>query len=336
MDMIIKNLDKYKDIKLAKGIYLDNIQTLKRKGNIGVSTMEFGNKWFKLSKGNAIFKSFDKKDEKGKIKPRDEVRQNRIVNEFICSELCKQVGIPCADIDPANYHNIVGLVSYNVANENQKLINAQTFFDKTKYEVMCENNMSNYAMAIDVINQKSNKQLIDKDKMLKHLFKIIVFDYLTMQTDRHIFNVFFLEDKTTHEIKVAPLLDNEFAFFSIGLANGVFYSNENKDIDDLIYLYGKIYNRMRIRGYNENKRQDFTLKDITMLAKAKPEYKAILEDMLNNIDIQKAVQNVENLGFVISNEYKQFVSDIVLGVKQKIIDEYKNLGKVTIKTEKIL
>ena len=49
------------------------------------------------------------------------------------------------------------------------------------------------------------------------IYRIAVFDTITMQTDRHINNIFFLIDKKTKEVKVAPLIDNEFAFFGQGI-----------------------------------------------------------------------------------------------------------------------
>ncbi len=315
--MIIKNIEKYNDIKLAKGIYLDNVKSSHRKGDTGISTRSTGKKWFYLSKGKAIFKAFDSQNASN-------IKTNRVINEFICKELCSQLGIPSPDLDPATYNGVTGLLTYDVASENQKLWNALMFFDKAHTDTY-NNDLINYSYAIDLLQRKSKCYNINKNKMMKDLYKMCVFDSLTMQTDRHISNIFFLENKTTHELTLAPLLDNEFAFYSIGLSKDVFFRNKEYDIDDILHYYGQTYNKLRVVEKYRRDSEDETLKDLAKIAKLDGEYKTILNDMLVKIDIKKAIQNVEKLGFSISDDYKEFMIFIVEGVKQKIVEEYNNL-----------
>ena len=59
MKTILKNTEKYSNIKLAKGLLLDDSKTIKRAGECGVSTGKYGLRWFCLPKGKAIFKTYD-------------------------------------------------------------------------------------------------------------------------------------------------------------------------------------------------------------------------------------------------------------------------------------
>ncbi len=315
--MIIKNIGKYNNIKLAKGIYLDNVKSSHRKGDTGISTKNTGKKWFYLPKGKAIFKAFDSYNASN-------IKANRVINEFICKELCSQLGIPSPNLDPATYDGMTGLLTYNVVSDNQKLWNANMFFDKARTDTY-NNDLINYSSAIDLINKNGKGYYVNKDKMMKELYKMCVFDSLTMQTDRHISNIFFLENKLTHELTLAPLLDNEFAFFSIGLSKKVFFENKEYNIDDILHFYGQTYNKLRVVEKYRTSDEDETLKNLATIAKLDGEYKAILNDMLVKIDIHKAIQNVENLGFSIPDDYKEFMTFIVESVKHKIVEEYNNL-----------
>ena len=50
MKAILKNTEKYSDIKLAKGLLLDDAKTIKRAGESGISTGKYGHRWFCLPK----------------------------------------------------------------------------------------------------------------------------------------------------------------------------------------------------------------------------------------------------------------------------------------------
>ena len=76
---ILKNLDKFTNIKLAKGVNIELFVTDDRKcdkNSIGVSTETYGDKWFLTPKGKALFKTYDSTYSYN-------TRNIRIVNELL-------------------------------------------------------------------------------------------------------------------------------------------------------------------------------------------------------------------------------------------------------------
>ena len=105
---VVKNIGKFKKITLAKGFSLQYLKTEKRYGINGATTSKFGKNWFITPKGQAIFKNYDKEESK-----------TRVINELMYMYLAKQVGVPVAEYEPANYKNHDGLVTYNFLKENE-------------------------------------------------------------------------------------------------------------------------------------------------------------------------------------------------------------------------
>lgn len=318
MKLLIKNIDKYKDVKLVKGLDLNKVKTSYRFGNKGISTKLGGNKWFHLPKGDGIFKSFNERYYG--------IRKNRIINEFVCQELCKQVGIDCPDLDPATYKGVVGLVTYKVNDKNTKLINGATILEKAGIGYM-DNNLTTYMKAMDIINRKAKRDIFCKSEVFKQLYKICIFDFLTMQTDRHRSNLFFEQDRHTKKIKVAPLLDNEFAFFIQSMHKDFLVSNKSQDMDDFLFFYTKVENRLRTSKSDYTNGDDTTIRDIILLANQNYEYRNILYGMIKNLDINRAIENVEKRGFVIPEEYKEYMIAIIRTTKGQIVDQF-NLSVV--------
>ena len=109
---LLKNIKKYNRIRLAKGLILDSFGTKVRQGTYGVSSSRHGDTWYMLNKGRAIFKTYKSDLTEGFF---DSVQKLRMVNELICYELSKQVGVLCAEYELANYKGEQGIVTYDVA-----------------------------------------------------------------------------------------------------------------------------------------------------------------------------------------------------------------------------
>ena len=213
----------------------------------------------------------------------NQIREVRIVNELLCYELSKQVGVLCAEYELATKDDVTGLVSYDViTNKNQKLIPAISMFNQL--QITCLNNFNSYMDAIKKYQQLGYK--IDSKKILCDLYKISLFDALTIQTDRHTNNIFMIVDTQKKTIKVAPLIDNELAF-----ASGICY--ESLDSDCYIYpesiknytiMINKIIevkrNPLKPNRYSEN------IKNLVELAKHNKTFDTIFKEMIQNYDIQ--------------------------------------------------
>lgn len=298
---VIKNIKKYNDIRLAKGICLDKIPTLDRRGNVGLSTQQFGHSWYMLPKGRAIFKTFDDTD-----KFFDRLKNMRLVNELVCYELAKQMNLPCAEYEPASKGKAKGLVTYDVATPQEKIYNLYQFYDFIDYN--CSSiSISTFSKILDDLQQQGYK--LDKQKMLKTYFKVVVFDLLTAQSDRHENNLILLMDKKNKKIRFSPIIDNEFAFSIIYLDDmlkegPVIYPNnflaQLKEISCMLPLKQYDYNR-DIDWYNSN------LKELIKVIKTNDEYAQIFKDMCKNMDISKAIQSVEKKGIKINKFYKKYL-----------------------------
>ena len=323
---MLKNTYKYGYIKLAKGINLADIKTKYRFfGKIGISTADFGKKWYCLPNGKGIFKTFNGISY-------FTIREIRIINEFICAELCKQVGISAPKLEPATLNNISGLISYNViSNKHQKLLTAEELFNKLDYPI--SNELVDFKAVFNILRSKNYN--IDVKKSTLDIYRIAVFDTITMQTDRHINNIFFLIDKKTKEVKVAPLIDNEFAFFGQGIKKVI--KDKQTDIkEDIMPNYVKFAKIIQTSRNMKPFEYDAPEKNIVDCALSHRGFNVVLKDVLKKLDPQSAIENVRKLGYKIPDEYEEYITEIINTTRNITIKEYqKQLKERHLKDDEI-
>ncbi len=326
MKAILKNITKFGNIKLAKGIYLDNVVITARDGDCGVPTRSFGEKWFILPQGKALFKSFDSNFAKV-------IQKNRIINELICNELCDQVGIPHVKMEPATIKRTTGLISYNIIKPQEELLTGYSLCNIAK-ETYDQNNLENYGYIFDeLIDMGYN---IDKKSIIQNMFKICIFDLLTLQTDRHMDNTFFIKNRKTKQLTLAPLLDNEFAFAGKLLQEIL----EEKDFDvdfeeKLNNLYINKYHCIIAEDSSEHVQLQEIVEKYVRLCKCDKNFAEILIDTIKNFNIKLALENVTQKGYQISNEYCTYIYAVTEYIKKMIIDEYQNKKVTNIKKTKL-
>ncbi len=300
---MLKNVNKYDKLKL---IDLKNCKTINNNGkDLGISTTTYGSKWFLLPKGKAIFKTFD-----DDIFPYS--KNIRMINELVCYELAKMIGIPCAEYDPAfkedNGKVNIGVVSYKVNSFGQSL---NTVYDVGQY--IKNNTLKDIYQEIA---QDSSEKGIVLDKNFKFdLFKVMVFDTLTLQQDRHLSNIHILDYKKQNFRMLSPLIDNEMAFAAISLN----YFIEN-DIPISVFNIMDDMNRfnssIKFIKYREYHNFDDTIKDIINYAKTNVHRKNFLKNAIKNLDIKTAIKNVEEKGIEINQNYKKYMIACTEYVKQ--------------------
>lgn len=307
---ILKNVDKFNDIKLAKGLDLTFCATKDRKINwqkVGISTETFGDKWILTPKGRGLFKSFD-------TFYSTSTKNIRICNELLCRELCKQVGIRCAEYELAEIDGIKGLITYDFVGKN-KLVPLNHFVEINKQS---ECNLIGCVEAFDTYAEKG--YIFDKKQAIIDLFKLIVFDTLTLQTDRHENNVNFLFEKGK-KISVATLFDNEFAFCGERLLKWVeLERSKNMTFSDILsehVLESKIFTFDDEYVMN-TKRLYNNLKNIAFYAKKHQTLKTTLKNMLDNINPTKAFIEIKKQGAIVNPYYQNFVTEIIQNAKDMI------------------
>ena len=313
---IIKNIDKFNDIKLATGIDLTLYATRNRRVNLsssGVSTETYGSKWFMTHKGRGLFKTYDSYFDK-------KTKQIRMYNELLCQELCKQVGIRCATYERAHINGIDGLITYDFVGKNKMV----TIFDFMRVDKNLELNLLDCARAIDIYAY--NGYSINKKQAIVDLYKMIVFDTITLQTDRNPHNINMLYDGK--KIQVAPLIDNEFAFGGERLIDSMEFEEECESLvtfDDLVSKHAKSSKIFTFDDCytSDDRRYKNNIQQITFYAKKHPALMNVLQNMLQNLDIDKAMAELDRQGAQVNPYYKEYIRGIVTKTKSLLVAQKK-------------
>lgn len=308
--IILKNKNKYGNIKLAKGLDLDKFKTKKSKLKFtGISINQYRNVLFSLDKGDAYFKTYSSS-------LFFDLKKQRIVNEQICYELEKQLGIPCVEYEPAYNRYDMGLVSYKINNKYEKIIPAYKLVKER--EVYLDKLLSK-------LKQVQKKYNFNINNIMSDLYKIMIFDIITVQCDRHSANVLFLYNKKQKELKVCPLMDNELSF-----AISLLYQNTERekinsniywdDIEKNLQFFSRIRANSRII-YRISFREE--IQDVVVLAKNNKELKKILISTIKNINIDNAINNLLEKGYKIDKSYVNYIKEIVNMTTCMIKEEMK-------------
>ncbi|MBE7082789.1 MAG: hypothetical protein E7378_03870 [Clostridiales bacterium] len=337
MQGMIKNYQKFSQIKLSPGKDLTHVpRTLRslsekqvlfelteefratpspllfarQTPTIGASSKQYGDWWFEMPNGKAIFKTYDTVS--------DEIKNIRIINELICQQLCTQVGIRCARYEPAHINDEAGLISYSVLDSASILIPAEHLAPKrTEY------NFISLLKKLKMFSN-SNRCQINLSACAKDIFKIMVFDALTMQLDRNPVNLNFVFNPTDGSIKVAPLFDNELSFMSMIYGFEEFNSNEGDPDyqESALEFLDFTPNFFTVRNYYD-KFLYHNFDDIVILAEQNPAFSKILQHIISKLNITKAIKQVEAMGFEINEEYKQYMSKIIQFTKSNFLKKLK-------------
>ena len=116
---ILKNKDKFSNIKLSKGIILEECQRKELSTQILGASID-ARYFYIINNKQALFKSYCSKRYTN-------IKHNRIINEMLCYYLAQQVGLKCAKYEPATLGDISGLISYNVLEKNEQLCDFFSF-----------------------------------------------------------------------------------------------------------------------------------------------------------------------------------------------------------------
>ena len=305
---ILKNYDKFEVLKRASGINLKQYNFTYRAPEpytSSTSIRKYKDFWFELPSGKGIFKTFDSGYNR-------ELKDIRIINELLCMELCSQIDINHALYQPAHFEKDYGLISYNIVGENQKMVTLAQFLS---YDNGLSNNLLDIVEALDYYEQQG--YVINKDQIVFDIFKLLVIDALTMQTDRNNFNINFIFNQSTLEISVAPLFDNEYAF-CMELAKFIYENEEDKTFDSFVKKFShdaKMLNVENENYYNENAYYN-NVKNLVNLAKSNKQMYEFLQNALKNLNIEAAINQVESLGYIISPEYKLYITNVIQHTKE--------------------
>jgi len=312
---LIKNMVKFNDIKLKPARVLSLDQATGRRGKTGVSSKTFGQKWFLLPEGKALFKTFD-----SLYAPN--LANVRMLNEVICYKLAQQVGMRCAQYIPAQLEHgdkqYIGLATINILKPNETSVSYRDFraFDSSSYSL----NMVDFAQLIDIYAQNGTN--IKKKALLVDMYKKILFDAITLQTDRNSNNYCLIRNKKTNTYRACPLFDNEFAF-ACDLLNFFDYNGlvDFREISAKHSIASKIFT-VEYQFASTNRYANL-IKDICFYAKKYPQLHLAFKVFMNNINIEKVFDELTAEGYQINEDYKEYVCEIVNQSKHLLAEAFK-------------
>ncbi|MBE6160515.1 MAG: hypothetical protein E7157_05680 [Lactobacillales bacterium] len=213
--------------------------------------------------------------------------------ELIAHEIAKQMNLESCNYDLATYVDELGVVSKNFLKENDEIIRLETLL----CEVYKDKEISKYNNLKDIenaLNVKFGNNITIK--LMEQLIKIFIFDVIIGNIDRHMDNMFLVENKT---INFSPIFDNEKMLSSASIDMGIY--SLGIDRDD--YKYSE-------EDYNCS--DNFIYKFIEEYS----EYKDMLISSLNIIED-------DNLDIIFSNIEFKINSTIDDNIKRIIKEKFK-------------
>ena len=264
-------------------------------------------KTYLLPNGKGIFKEYKN----------DEIitdKSIRIVNEMISCYFMEEMGIDYVKFCPAIFENKHGYVCYGVvdSNKNEVIIPARKFI----YKMLSQNPPYRYQDYCDAFSTCSEFTKYNLKKMLTIVYKIMLYDVFTMQTDRHEGNLYFIADKKAKKIRISPLFENELM-----LINTYVKSKLQFDYDHI--YFSNTVSFFRKKKFEPKIPYDQYVKEIVKLAVENKAYKIIFTKAINNLDLASAIKKVEAEGYKLNDIYKDFILDLFDKIKESVYKEYR-------------
>ncbi|MBO7508462.1 MAG: hypothetical protein J6T39_02320 [Clostridia bacterium] len=343
MQPVIKNVGKYKLLKPVKGLALETFDKVNRSGETGVSTEKFGGVWFLTPQGKVLFKNYDVEND-----------GMRIINELLYDELAGQIGLSVAKYVPAHYksyplHYLLrvdkdsipkpepekvhfGLASVKVTKSKERILDAGELLD---YDWSYDFNETfvDYMKALNVF-QDGEGYYIDKRGIKSTLCKMMILDALTFMEDRNYHNVSFIRNNIDGYLIASPVIDNEMCF----AGKNLWYDHNKKletDVDLKTFLEAhskeiRLVVNDDVRKAPLANRYIENVKAIVELAAKSKNLQKFLTKSLEEINIDTALKNVENMGYEITPEYKQYVKNLMKiskGIFKECINDFEKTTK---------
>ena len=257
--------------------------------------------------------------------------------DLIVMELAKEVGIDCAIYRPAVFNGETGFITESFLKNNEKLINAKelmdleiknNFSDKitNKIKKLCSQSnsrwrpdiymsLNNYVDMIEIIDTNIFLSDLEKERIKISLKKLLCFDLITLQSDRHPENYGIIKKDNGYEF--SPLYDND-ASFCLGSKNIL------KKIEKYIYDVPRAKNyREDILEMYHNFNSAFSYRDNDYLMGKYGENKNVI-----NKKIRASVDDIISLGdYEVKFILIQMCNKLSVDNLNRIIDDLENKYK---------
>ena len=309
------------------GLFVNSDSEREVRGNINRDK-----RWFKIDDGTAMFKS------------NAEQALYAHYSELICTELAKQAGLDAAEYDIAKCNGQTGIITKNVCKPGEEMLTINELIgDGPTYEDYPDN--TDIYFVFDSLEEKLLTSGYDEkmiDSCMLQLRKQLLFDLYIMETDRHTENISFIIGKDVEtgrpHIRLAPMYDTESALLlyddaehmkKVWTSRAVTHSITNLQ-EPKICVIPEGENDMEQSGMDrglfeflqsqvgtayDTPSEEIWKSTLDFLVEDERVYE-FSENVLNGLDIYKAIENVErNKKCTIPEEVKQ-MARACFGVRQ--------------------
>ena len=322
MASLEKCIRKLSNIKFPRGVKLDNLVTIRRTTGEpkGVSlNADLSSRWSLIpGKGRALYKTYDNTNSKSETAKYS--KPVRMYNELLCDRLCDTVGIEHAKYEPARYGKTRGLISYDVLRDGEILAPIIT-------------NPGFLGSFFEELGKNPNVSPLEIQEMIKTLYKYMLFDIRTMQSDRNMNNVPMAKHRVTGKLRVAPLMDNEFAYMSYNMLYnsmggddyfGTFSKSGDVDVREIVLAYDMKMNRTKssycldVCKYQDERNLEDRIIEAVTIAQLSPELGEIFDEFMASFDIDKAIKELRKDGVKAPDEYIRYIKAIDSYIKERM------------------
>lgn len=233
------------------------------------------------------------------------------LTELIASELAKQMGIPTTTYHLAKCNGVEGVISKNVVEKNETLVNYNSFLSKNLPAYLKKYYSTVSVMELyDILKQKIYYGELDKEnanELLNLHIKLLIFDDVVINTDRHAEgNLILVQDKN-NKIKLRPI-DNEMSLLSHFPSKHIHEFLNSGKIEAIIKNEVTTTNGVLTISAKTRGKNNYLLN----LTETKQFFPKLFEGCMNKVfslDLNSAIKTVEKeQKTALPKEYKQWIT----------------------------
>lgn len=245
----------------------------------------------------------------GLFKYKKDIETKDHVSEKIASDLGTLLELPCAQVEIGIYKKQEGSMSYLINKDNEDLIEGiwliNKYYPNYSAEEMYDASLDEYYSIHMLVKS------IEKYGLLKELLKMLIFDYIIGNSDRHQ-NNWAIITKGDLVYGFSPLYDNSSSLCCYILDENIknYLGNDMKRIDSIV----RTKSRSMVRIDEKNKKRP-THEDVIVYINK--QYHEEVKDFIEKIKLKITASNIDIMladypEILVSNDRKKLIKLFLL------------------------